>query len=176
MLRIDTRTQPRNMPHRNQIKNRPMKRLHLQLLALLLSVPCTPLRAADTTKPVNYEDGRLSNGIISVVFDQEGRFSIRDAKSDEVLLSEARFALPWGRRGSVDQSSVEDVRDVLGVGKRVTLTVTDSNELRYKAATKRLFTYTLYEGNPALVCGFGAKTPNYLSRRLSEARPLGGGR
>ena len=125
---------------------------------------------------VSFAENRLSNGIISVAFDEEGTFAIHDASSDEVLLSNARFGLPWGRRGVVDKIIAEDVKDALGVGKRVIVEVTDSNELRYQRAAKRLFTYSLYENNPALVCGFGLKTPNYLSLRLKGARPLAGGR
>ena len=34
----------------------------------------------------------------------------------------------------------------------------------------------LYENNPALVCGFGLKLPNYISFRLNESTPLAGGR
>jgi hypothetical protein len=79
--------------------------------------------------------------------------------------------LPWGRRGVVEKIVAEDVRDVLGVGKRVILEVSDRNELRYKGAAKRLFTYALYKDNPALVCGFGIRTPNYLSLRLMVATP-----
>lgn len=130
----------------------------------------------DSANPVTFADNRLSNGIISVTFDKEGTFSIHDAKSKEVLLSNARFGLPWGRRGVVEKIVAEDVRDVLGVGKRVILEVSDRNELRYKGAAKRLFTYVLYKDNPALVCGFGIRTPNYLSLRLMGARPLAGGR
>lgn len=127
-------------------------------------------------KPVTYAQARLSNGIISVVFDAQGGFSIHDAESNEVLLSDARFALPWGRRGSVGKPTVEDVQDALGVGKRVILEVTDRNELRYQASATRLFSYTLYENNPALVCGFGLKMPRFLSVRLMGARPLAAGR
>jgi hypothetical protein len=126
--------------------------------------------------PVTYADSRLSNAVVSVVFDKQGGFSIQDAQSGEALLSDARFALPWARRGDVEKMYVEDVRDALGVGKRVILEVSDSSELRYQAAAKRLFSYALYENNPALVCGFGLKTPNYLSLRVMGARPLAGGR
>ena len=98
-----------------------MKRLILSIAVILLSVTCTQSRADDTTKSVTYADARLSNGIVSVVFDPQGAFSIHDAQSEEVLLSDARFALPWGRRGSVEKMYVEDVRDALGVGKRVVL-------------------------------------------------------
>ena len=130
---------------------------------------------------LTYVDGRLSNGIIHVVFDPQGGFSILDAKSDEILLSDARFGLPHGKRGTVVKIYAEDIKDVLGPGKRVTLEVADFNELGYGGRPNRayaymLYTYTLYENNPALVCGFGVKMPNYLSIRLKESSPLGGGR
>jgi len=142
----------------------------------LLCAACPRLLADETVKSVTYAENRLSNAIVSVVFDKRGAFSIRDAKSGEVLLSDARFALPWARRGDVEKVYVEDVRDALGVGKRVVLEVSDRGELRYQAAARRLFTYGLYANSPALVCGFGLKTPNYLSLRVRGARPLAGGR
>ena len=138
-----------------------------------------PVNAA--TRGLTYTDGRLSNGIIYLVFDPQGGFSIHDATSDEVLLSDARFALPHGKRGTVVQMYAEDIKDALGVGKRLTLEVADFNELGYQGRPNRayaylLYTYALYENNPALVCGFGVKMPNYLSFRLMESTPLGGGR
>lgn len=138
------------------------------------------LQANQVTKPVTYTDGRLSNGIISVAFDTEGTFSIHDAETGDVLLSDARFGLPHGKRGTVVQMHAEDIRDALGAGKRVTLEVADFNELGYQGRPNRayaylLYTYSLYENNPALVCGFGVNMPNYLSFRLRESTPLGGG-
>ena len=53
---------------------------------------------ADRENLLTYAEGRLSNGIISVVFDEQGGFSIHDAESEEVLLSDARFGLPRGKR------------------------------------------------------------------------------
>lgn len=125
--------------------------------------------------PVTYQDGTLANGIVSIAFEEQGSFTVKDAQSGEVLLGNARFALPWGRTGKVESITVADLTDELGTGKRVTLTVVDDNELRYQNATRQLFTYALYENHPALVCGFGLKTPNYLSLRLRESRPIGGG-
>ncbi|MCF7957230.1 MAG: sialate O-acetylesterase, partial [Phycisphaerae bacterium] len=134
----------------------------------------------DAMKPVTYAEGRLSNGIVSVAFDPQGTFSIQDAQSDEVLLSGARFGLPRGRSGKVVKMYCEDIKDVLGVGKRVMLEVHDFNELGYRGWGNRpyaylLYSYALYENNPALVCGFGVKMPNYFSFRLREGTPLGGG-
>ena len=156
-----------------------MNRLSLNLslgLTIVLSLTCPHLRAEEKMNPVTYADGRLSNAFVSVVFDEQGVFSIQDAKTREVLLAGARFALGENRRANVENISVEDVRDVMGVGKRVVIDVSDRSELRYQAAARRRFTYTLYEDSPALVCGFGLKTPNYLSLRVRQARPIAGGK
>ena len=135
---------------------------------------------ADRENLLTYTEGRLGNGIIYVVFEPQGGFSILDAVSDEVLLSDARFGLPHGKQGRVVKMSAEDIKDVMGIGKRVTLEVADFDELGYDGRPRRayaalLYTYSLYEDNPALVCGFGVKMPNYLSFRLMESTPLGGG-
>ena len=137
----------------------------LAISACLFAAMCLFLRAEEA---VSYADGRLSNGMVTVAFGKDGTFSIQETGSGEILLADARFALPWDRRGVVDSISTEDIQDELGRGKRVILEVTDSNELRYQAPAKRLFTYALYENHPALVCGFGIKTPNYLSLRLRD--------
>ncbi len=143
------------------------------------------LEASQTVKPVTYNSGRLENGIIAVVFDLDhGTLSIRDAKTDEELLSDARFGLPSGEPpGEVALLETEEVRDAVGTGKRVILQVTDWNLLRYgsfkssgRTPARRLFSYTLYENRPALVFGFGLKTPNYISMRLMGSKPLAGGR
>jgi len=135
-------------------------------------------RANEATKSVTYADGRLNNGVVSVAFDyKKGVFSVHDAHNEEVLLSGARFGLPSGKApGSVKLMKVEDVLDALGIGKRIILEVEDRNLLRYYTPAKRLFSYTLYENNPALMFGFGLKTPNYISMRLMESKPLAGGR
>jgi len=136
----------------------------------------TALASGLHAAPVTYQNGTLGNGIISVAFEEQGTFTIQDAQTGEILLDDARFALPWGRSGNVESITVSDLTDELGSGKRVTLEVVDSNELRYHNATKQLFTYALYENHPALVCGFGLKTPNFISLRVRESRPLGGGK
>ena len=138
----------------------------VSLLCLLM-----PLGAA----PVTFMDGKLANGIVSVAFEKQGAFTIQDAQTGETLLGDARFALPWGRTGKVESITVADLTDELGTGKRVTLDVVDDNELRYHGATKQLFTYALYENHPALICGFGLRTPHFISLRVRESRPLGGG-
>ncbi len=150
-------------------------------LAVTAAVYMTPANVIAADRPVTYEDGRLSNGIISVAFDEDGTFSIHDAETKEALLSNSRFGLPRGKPGKVVGMSAEDAEDALGVGKRVVLEVADFNELGYwgrpgRIYTNRIYTYTLYENNPALVCGFGLKLPNYISLRLDQSTPLAGGR
>lgn len=138
----------------------------------------TPLESDERTNAVTYTDGKLNNGIISVAFDyKQGLFSIHDAQNDEVLLSDARFGLPSGKApGSVKLMKVEDVKDALGIGKRIILEVENWHLLRYYNSAKLLFSYTLYENSPALVLGFGLNTPNYFSMRLMGSTPLAGGR
>ncbi|UCG49154.1 MAG: hypothetical protein JSU94_05095 [Phycisphaerales bacterium] len=138
----------------------------------VLSVP--GVLADDTQKSVTYANGRLSNNFVSIEFDyQQGLFSISDAHSKEVLLDEARFALPSRKAPEgVNLMSVEDVQDRLGNGKRIILEAVDRSTLRHYERAKRLFSYTLYENHPALVLGFGLKTPNYFSMRLRESHPL----
>ena len=137
----------------------------------------THIGSYEGTKAVTYADGTLNNGIISVVFDyKQGLFSIHDAQTNEVLLSKARFGLPSGKApGSVTLTKTEDVHDTLGTGKRIILEVDNWHQLRYYNAAKLLLSYTLYENNPALVFGFGLKTPNYFSMRLMGCKPLAGG-
>ncbi|MBT8043926.1 MAG: hypothetical protein KJO79_03155, partial [Verrucomicrobiae bacterium] len=105
---------------------------------------------------------------------------IHDAKTRDALLTNSRFWLPRGTKGNVVNISSEDVHDVMGKGKRVSLEVNEFDELgihgQYgRTSAKRIYTYTLYEDHPALICGFGLKLPNFLSVRLREATPLSGG-
>jgi len=155
-----------------------LKHLSVNVFVCLFSVTCTYLRADEPTQRVTYADRRLDNGIVSVAFDHaQGCFSILDAQSGEVLLSDAQFGLPSGNTGGAARlMTVEDVKDHLGTGKRVVLEVVDRSVLRHYERAKRLFSYTLYENRPALVFGFGLKTPNYFSMRLRGSEPLAGAR
>ncbi len=166
----------------NTTRSRKHRRLDPNLFRVFLGGML--LWATGATASVTYTDGRLNNELISVVFAYEqGGFSIHDARTGEVLLSNARFGLPSGEApGSVKLMKVEDVQDALGIGKRMILEVEDWNLFRYgsfRASGHRpaqsLFSYTLYENNPALVLGFGLKTPNYISMRLMKSQPLAAG-
>ena len=160
-------------------------RLNQRTLAAALLLACVQPRTGGAADPVTYENEQLENGVVAVAFDlQRATFTIRDANSREELLTDATFGLPSGEPpAEVVLLGTEDVRDPLGVGKRVILEVTDWNLLRYgsfhssgRTPARRLFSYTLYEDHPALVLGFGLKTPNYISMRLMGSRPLAGGR
>ncbi len=102
------------------------------------------LRATGPSHPVTYKDERLSNGIVSASFEQDGTFSIHDAKSWDPLLSNARFGLPRGKRGKIVKMLAEDIEDALGVGKRVILHVADFNELGYWGRSGRLYANRIY--------------------------------
>ncbi len=136
--------------------------------------------SAAQASPVSYSENQLSNGIVSVSFEKDGTFSIHDAKTKEELLTKSRFGLLRGITGNVVQLTAEDAADEFGKGKRVVLHVNEFDELgvhgQYgRTSARRIYTYTLYENNPALVCGFGIKLPNFLSVRLKEGTPLSGG-
>ncbi len=144
----------------------------------------TYLPTSEMTKPVTYVNGSLDNGIISVLFDyKRGIFSIHDTRTKEILLSNAQFGLPSGEMAQdIKLLKAEDVQNNLGTGKRLVLEVYDWNLLRYgsfqasgASPAQHLFTYTLYENNPALVFGFGLKTPDYLKMRLMKSQPLARG-
>ncbi len=152
----------------------------LGLLSLMLGVLSLQAQEASSPTPVTYQDSVLSNGIVSVSFAEDGQFSIFDTKSKEALLSDSRFWLPRDVEGKVASISSEDVSDHLGKGKRVLIEVTgfDEHGVYGKYGTdgaKRIYTYALYENNPALVCGFGLTLPNFISYRLQESTPLSGG-
>lgn len=157
---------------------------HLPLLAIFSLISGTlSLIAQDppSPAPVTYENGVLSNGVVTIKFADDARFSIFDAKSQEPLLTDSRFWLARGKEGLVTKIYAENVNDVMGSGKRVHIEVADFDELGYAGRTGRIYayrvyTYALYENNPALVCGFGLKLPSYLSFRLMEGTPLAGGK
>jgi hypothetical protein len=110
-------------------KNTMKQILLTPLLGFLLS---TVVYAAS---PATYEDGRLSNGIIAVVFDEEGGFSIHDAKSTEPLLSKARFGLPRGKRGKIVKMVAEEFEDELGAGRGDCAGRKDRDRQRHLAGT-----------------------------------------
>lgn len=169
------------MKHRNQNTGRPSL---LSIFIVVSSLTCTHIQASEAMKHVTYAKGVLDNGIISVTFNfGKGSFSIVDSQNKEALLSGGRFGLPSGEMPQgVKLLKAEDVQDCGGIGKRLVLEAQDWNLLRYgsfpasgASPARHLFTYTLYDENPALVLGFGLRTHNYISMRLFKSQPLVGG-
>ena len=87
------------------------------ILLVLISLSCGSLQADDTNPPVIYNDGNLSNGYISLSFEADGTFSIRNTQSKEILLEKARFALPRRVLGKVVKMYAENIEDDFGIGK-----------------------------------------------------------
>ena len=131
----------------------------------------------------------LANGLVSVVFNVEkGTFTIRDAKG-QVRLSDAGVGATSVLRGAHFSVSESAVSDAFGHGVRLTFTVRDDSigarwsfyDAGYQYAHSMngpapVYTYTLYDDNPALVASFGMKTPKWYRHRLREATVLRGGR
>lgn len=125
----------------------------------------------------------LANGFVSVKFDLAGRcFAIADSGTGEPLLERSVFEtrMPEGAELTVHRD--EEVADAMGKGRRLVLALGDFGIYRHAThlsnralPPRRLFSFTLYEGHPALVLGFGLLTPNYYSMRLAGATTLGGG-
>lgn len=160
--------------------------LHSKLILLLTSLLLASsfVQSAKASEPVAFDGNTLHNGIITVDFDlPKGTFSVFDAQNQDPLLTDAAFALPSGRPpAKVNLYKVEEVADPLGIGKRVVLIVTDWNLFRYsdhkrsgRTPSQQLFTYTLYQDNPALILGFGLKTQDYISHRLTKVEMLADG-
>ncbi len=133
---------------------------------------------------MTYRDGILDNGIVSVVFDfAEGVYSIHDAETGEALLSQAALAPPSADvPASVELLAEEEAQNALGRGKRLVLAVSDYGLFRHSdhrasacLPPQRLLSFTLYDGFPALVLGFGLRTGSHYSMRLTGGTVLSGG-
>lgn len=124
----------------------------------------------------------LENGLVRVSVDlKAGTYAIADAKTGETVLAGAGLGFSPDGEVRVRIEAQENIVDELGKGRRITLAVLDWNLYRhstYPAHTpqppERLVTLTLHEGSPALVLGFGLKTPVAFSMRLMTATPLDG--
>lgn len=168
------------------------------LNALLLLIALTPISyaAADAgeyqlaaqagkgeTSPTR-TNAVLENGLVRVAVDLKmATFSIADAKSGERLLADAGLGSGLGLGGAARVESRENISDELGKGVRMTLAFRDwtlirnSNHNSHSAMPpERLVTLTLHEGSPALILGFGLKTPVWISTRVMSATPLSGAR
>lgn len=126
----------------------------------------------------------LANGIVKVDIDlAAGTYSITDAKTGEVTLADAGFGADVKDGATVAIESRDEVEDELGKGRRIILAITDMHLFRHsfrKASNavpaKKLVSFTVYEGRPALILGFGLKTPIYESIRMMSATPLSAAR
>ncbi|MBQ4199672.1 MAG: hypothetical protein II649_07290, partial [Kiritimatiellae bacterium] len=131
----------------------------------------------------------LSNGCACVVFDvPKGTFTVRDAQGG-VRIADAGVGATSVARGAAFKAATDEVDDVFGHGARVTFTVRDDTQgARWgfqaagyqhphsKGAWEPVYTYTLYDGSPALVASFGVNTPVWYRRRLMGATVMRGGK
>jgi hypothetical protein len=122
----------------------------------------------------------LENGILKVAVDlAKGTYAITDAKTGEVTLADAGFGAAVADGAVAKVESQTPVKDELGVGQRLVVSIFDWNLLRHTSyhahsaqPPKRLVTFTVYEGRPALVLGFGMNAPHWVSTRVMDATPL----
>lgn len=119
---------------------------------------------------------------VEVAF-ENGVFSIHDARNREALLSEATIGADSGEfPPAVTLLKREAVQDELGRGERLIVASADcglfSHSDHHRSGAlppERLQSFTLYEGSPALVLGFGLRTPSYYSMRLMGGTVLSNG-
>jgi hypothetical protein len=130
--------------------------------------------ASPVTLNVTKEGASLDNDFVSVVFDlTKSSYSVIDRASGEVVLEDAGVT-PLA--DDIDFSplaveSQEDVADVFGKGKRLLLRL-GAKGFHNQPGVARLYSFTLYENEPAVVMGFGMKSPPWHRSRLMEAWPM----
>lgn len=126
------------------------------------------------------KNASIGNGSLTVSIDlAKGTYSITDAKTGEITLADAGFGAAVADGATLKIESQTEVKDELGTGKRLVVSIFDWNLVRHSdiqasgaQPPKRLVTFTVYEIRPALVLGFGMSTPNYASLRVMDATPL----
>ncbi len=127
---------------------------------------------------------RLDNGVVSVHFDLEaGTYSIQDGSQGESLLTGARIGLASGEGpAKITLLRERALEDELGKGQQVILALADFGLYRHSdhrasrnLPPQRLYSFTLYDQHPAVVLGFGLKTPTHYSLRLRGATVVSGG-
>jgi hypothetical protein len=166
-----------------------LKRSALAAARLVAALALAPLGAPAAERPaaatqVTVQGDTLSNGLVKVLINRAaGTYSIADARTGEVLLAEAGFGAGVAKSRSVNLLSQEDISDELGKGRRLILAISDFGLFRHSAQpasggapSQKLISFTLHENHPALILGFGLKTPAYQSLRVLNASPLEGGR
>lgn len=140
------------------------------------------VRAAAPAGPVKVTTDKttatLSNGLTSIAFDlAKGSYRVIDGASGDVVLADAGVTV-FPENIDLPQLAVElqeEVADVFGKGQRLVLR-SCATGFRKTANLARLYSFTLHEGEPAVVLGFGLKTPQWYSTRLMEAYPMAHGR
>ena len=133
--------------------------------------------ASPVTLKVAKDGASLDNDFVSVVFDlAKSSYTVIDRVSGEVVLADAGVT-PLA--DDIDFSplaveSQEDVADVFGKGKRLILRL-GATGFRTPPEVARLYSFTLYENEPAVIMGFGIKSPPWHRSRLMEAYPMAHG-
>lgn len=149
---------------------------------LFTSAVCGALLAAPVDVKQNGQVITLSNEKVTFKADSARRcFSIIDSVSKDVMLENAYMeADGLGRdhrskshdwKGWIATQAVEDVSDAFGKGKRVVLVYSQSP---HPAAPAYIFSYTLHEGEGAIIMGFGMRNTTRADLRLMEAVPMAG--
>lgn len=145
-----------------------------------------PLFAGAAESPaliqVAEKSATLENGYVRVTLNlAAGTYAISDAKTGETLIADAGLGVPAGNNARVQVESQEEVTDELGKGRRIILSIADWDLFRHSTYSshsaqppRRLVSFTLHEGDPALILGFGLKTPVWSSMRVMEASPISG--
>lgn len=157
--------------------------LRATFAAVLAACALAPLHtraaeAAPAVVTVADKSATLENGILKVNINlAKGVYAITDARTGEVTLADAGFGA--GDGASIKVESQTPVKDELGAGQRLVVSILDWNLLRHSdyhahsaQPPKRLVTFTVYEGRPALLLGFGLSTPVWASMRLMDTTPL----
>jgi hypothetical protein len=124
----------------------------------------------------------LENGLVRVAVDlAAGTYAITDSGTGETVLAGAGFGAAISDGAKLKVESQTEITDELGKGRRLTLAIADWNLFRHSSypasganPAERLVTFTLHENSPALILGFGMKTPVYESLRVMNASPLQG--
>jgi hypothetical protein len=124
----------------------------------------------------------LSNEKVAVLADIPRRsVSLIDNVTKDIVVEHAYMeADGWGKghnskahdwKGWTAVQAVEDVSDAFGKGKKVVLAYSNGP---HPAVPTYIFSYTLYEGEGAVVLGFGMRNTTRVDLRLMEAVPMAG--
>jgi hypothetical protein len=142
------------------------------LVAMGLIVSTTA--ASPVTLNVTKDGASLGNDFVSVFFDlAKSSYTVIDRASGEVVLADAGVT-PLAddiEFSPLAVESQEDVTDIFGKGKRLVLRLNTAG-FRSQPDVAHLYSFTLYENEPAIIMGFGMKSPPWHRSRLMEAYPM----